>query len=413
MEYQPTTSGQTVPLVWDLQKKYNNPLIKSNASAFFVLYKHIADLNEKLGGIVAEEQPDEYNQIVQKIVETTQDYYTLTGSLPEQERRLFTNVAAGRGSLGPGEDLAALQELMGDFPSMEAPHLLSWQSIRPQNYVMPMDAISSQLADLGKEKQLQVGRQNNQPVLTTVTLDMPDHMQIEGGRQLSSYDKSIINGVTSLMESGNAVFSIPMLYHAMTGRQNPTVDEVLYDDISEKLELMRRMMLTIDLSEEYRAKFIEAQGGDSNSVANITLEGYLLPLNKITGEINGKKTELYQLIQHPPLYTYAKMRHQLASVHISLLSVPVNNNATTIPLKTYLIQRIEAAKAQAIRADNVMILYASIYGELGAMEAGKTKKMRIRTYAEKILDYFVEQQYIKEYHAYKEGRTISGINVIL
>jgi hypothetical protein len=48
-----------------------------------------------------------------------------------------------------------------------------------------------------------------------------------------------------------------------------------------------------------------------------------------------------------------------AGAHISLFSVPVNNNSTTIPLKTYPIQHIKA------------------------------------------------------YHAYKEGRAISGINVIL
>ena len=414
MDVNTTASGQIVPLVWELQKKYNDPAIHSNASAFFVLYKRIADLNETLGGIVAEEQQEEYNQTVQKIVEATQDYYTLTGVLSEQERRQFMNMASGRGAFEAESGLEELRELMEELPSRGAPHLLSWQSIRPQNYTMQMDAISSQLASLGGDTRLQVGRQNNQPVLTTVTLDLPGHMHIEGGQQLTSYDKSIMNGVTSLMESGNTVFSIPMLYHAMTGRQNPTVDEALHEEIYEKLELMRRMMLTIDLSEEYRAKFIESQGTDENDeVSQVSLEGYLLPLNKITGRINGKRTELYQLIQHPPLYTYAKMRKQLASVHISLLSVPVNNNSTTIPLKTYLIQRIEAAKAQTFHADNVMVLYDSIYNELGANDAGKTKKMRIRTYTEKILDYFVEQKYIKAYHAYKEGRAISGINVIL
>ena len=46
-------------------------------------------------------------------------------------------------------------------------------------------------------------------------------MKIDGNFQLTNYDRSIINGVISILESGSNSFTVPMLYHAMTGKENP------------------------------------------------------------------------------------------------------------------------------------------------------------------------------------------------
>lgn len=215
------------------------------------------------------------------------------------------------------------------------------------------------------------------------------------------------------MESGNTVFSIGMLYHTMTGRQNPSVDEALYEELSGKLEKMRRMLLSIDLSEENEARYFTTRDGERLEIKDLVIEGYLLPLNKVTGTVNGKRTELYQIIQAPPLYTYSKLKRQLASVELSLLSAPVNNNATTIPLKTYLLQRIEMMRNENNTIRSNCILYESLYQELGEEYAGKTRRKRIRTYSATILDYFVQCGYISGYWEYRSGRSVAGIRIEL
>lgn len=398
------------PTLSNLLKKYPRKFVQSSLHGYIKKVNEVSRLNQQLtegGSGVAEHR---YADSIQEIIVATQEYYGFMGTLPEDIRQFCLSVGAADNH----ETLDAAATLLGDqnLPLAPSP-LLSAQAIRPRSYIMQIDAITNQLATLTDQTQLRVGKHGSQPVRTTVTLNMPDHMRIEGGGKLSTYDKSVINGVTSLIESGNTIFSIPMLYHAMTGKQNPTVDDSLYEELTSKLEQMRRMMLTIDLTEESDAQYITSENGETMELRDLQIEGYLLPLNKVSGILNGKRTELYQIIQHPPLYSYSKIRRQLASVEISLLNAPVNNNSTTIPLKTYLLQRIEMMKNPKNKICQSNILYDSIYQELGAVDANKTRKMRIRSYTTTILNYLVIKNYIEGYSEYKKGRSIAGLNIIL
>lgn len=394
-----------------LVKKYGHEDLGARIITYADKLDRISSLNKLLQTIDPDASENEFAHTVQDIMQATQEYYNHVATIPEDLRRFLLMVADIKHvNDGTIDEISALT---GTDLRLDGSPLLTTQSIRPENYIMQIDAITNQLATLGEQTSVHVGRKGNQPLTTTVTLDMPDHMKIEGGHVLSVYDKSIINGVTSLMESGNTVFSIPMLYHAMTGKQNPTVDEQLYEELSSKLEKMRRMMLSIDITEESVLNRNDGTNGEQTTIEDMKVEGYLLPLNRVSGIVNGKRAELYQIIQHPPLYSYSKMKRQLASVRISLLDAPVNNNSTTIPLKTYLLQRIEMMKNKRNKITSETILYDSIYRELGAQDANKTKKMRIRSYTGAILGHFVERGYINGYSEFKRGRSVAGINISL
>jgi hypothetical protein len=123
---------------------------------------------------------------------------------------------------------------------------------------------------------------------------------------------------------------------------------------------------------------------------------------------------MYQIIELPPLYSYAKAKNQIAAVPINLLKAcTINNNATTIPLKSYLLFRIEGMKNKNNKLRSDKILYSSVYEELDDEDANKTRKMRIRTYTKVILEHFVKEGYIKAYSELRNGRTISGLKIIL
>lgn len=412
--YPPKESSELVSIFRNLIEAYDREEFNRLISEYANKLNQISKLNQALQSIDPGGQKEAYGETVQAIMASTQDYYTYIAALP-QDMRKFLLLAADVKGVNDGS-LDEINALIGPEVTLGGTPPLSALSIRPDNYIMQIDAITNRLATLGGQSQIQVGTlggPNGQPVTTTVTLDIPEHMKIEGGHVLTAYDKSIINGVNSLLESGNTVFSIPMLYHAMTGRQNPSLDDQLYNELSGKLEQMRRMMLIIDLAGEKEAHYITNPNSETLKIEEITLEGYLMPLNKVSGVINGKRAELYQILQHPPLYSYSKMKRQLASVHISLLSAPVNNNSTTIPLKTYLLQRIEIMKNNHGPAVPLSILFDSIYQELEVNDANKTKKMRIRNFTETILGHFKDQGYIKGYAYFKNGRNIAGINILL
>ena len=199
------------------------------------------------------------------------------------------------------------------------------QVTRPKSYVMPIDAISSRLSQLQTFNRINVSGRRKNTVYTAVTLDAPAHMQIDGNLKLTTYDKSIINGLASILESGNSNFTIPMLYHAMTGRENPSLDPALSDELSSRIDIMRRLMVTIDLTDEIREHLIKrAPEENAEGVESFIIEGSLLPVTKYTGIINGQKSELYQFTDTPPLLNYAKMKNQIATVPISLLKAPID-----------------------------------------------------------------------------------------
>lgn len=149
----------------------------------------------------------------------------------------------------------------------------------------------------------------------------------------------------------------------------------------------------------------------AGEVDSFTIEGYLLPLNKYIGVVNGKRSEMYQIIDTPPLHSYAKMKNQITTVSIDLLKAPLNNNATTIPLKTYLLSRIEGMKNQHNKLTRDKILFESIYRELGDLDSDKKRKKRIRDYTEIVLTHFISMKYITRYEMVKEGRTITGVRI--
>ncbi len=285
--------------------------------------------------------------------------------------------------------------------------LISIQSVRPTNYVMQVDNVFRNLPQLEGETEVYVGRKGRKEINTLVSLALPQQFELEGIGQMDAYDKAVLNGVNSLLENGTANFTIPMLYHAMTGKENPTVDEGLLKELQRRIERMRRTLITIDLSQEIKAKYLDME------ITHPKVEGYLLPMNLISARINGRPVRVYHLLDVPPMLAYAKLKRQLATVPLSLLNAPLNNNATTIPLKNYLIARCESMRNSNNRIKSNKILFSAIYEELGEQEAGKVRKKRIRDYTQVILDHMIDQKYIKGYTLTKSGRTIDGVEVKL
>ena len=352
---------------------------------------------------------DEGVEALLELSTVTREYYAFITRLPEDVRRFLIPM----GSVTPEEidAMLAAEPEVGEEISRLASVAPAIQAIRPKNYVMPIDPITNKLTQLREFNQVTVARRTNLTIQTAVTIDSPEHMKIDGNFQLSNYDKSIINGVVTILESGNSSFTVPMLYHAMTGKENPTVDDGLMEEIKAKLDTMRRLSINIDLTEEIRAHMIDQHIAGASDVDSFTIDGYLLPLNKYVGVVNGKRSEMYQIIDTPPLHSYAKMKNQISTVSIDLLKAPLNNNATTIPLKTYLLGRIEAMKNQNNKMMRDKILFESIYRELGDIDSDKKRKKRIRDYTEIVLKHFVSMNYITKYEIIKEGRTINGIRI--
>ncbi|WP_147539460.1 hypothetical protein [Anaerotruncus rubiinfantis] len=400
-------SGALSELLPQLMEKYSRDTVRAQMNECSRLLSAVQECNARMldssadGGMV--------DSAVQDVVSSTKEYYEFLSHLPEDMRRFL--ILMGNVTSDEIEDLLALEPDVGDEISRLASVAPAIQAVRPKNYVMPIDPITSKLAQLREFNEITVSHRRSPTIQTAVTIAAPEHMKIDGNFQLTNYDKSIINGVVSILESGNSSFTVPMLYHAMTGKENPTVDDGLMEEIKAKLDTMRRLSINIDLTEEIKAHMIKQKLEGPEGVESFTIDGYLLPLNKYTGVVNGKRSEMYQIIDTPPLHSYAKLKNQITTVPIDLLKAPLNNNATTIPLKTYLLGRIEAMKNEHNKIIRDVILFESVYRELGDIDSDKKRKKRIRDYTEIVLTHFVSMHYITKYEIIKDGRMIKGVKI--
>ena len=392
----------------ELVEKYSPRVMGDYMNCTSELLARVEEYNQRLLDFRAEGGEDE-TAILQGVLDATTAYYGYLTKLPEDVRRFLILMSSV--TREEVDKMLALEPEVKEEITLLASVAPAIQAIRPKNYIMPIDPITNKLAQLREFNEITVSRRKNMTIQTAVTIDCPAHMKIDGNFQLTNYDKSIINGIVSILESGNSSFTVPMLYHAMTGKENPTVDDGLVDEIKAKLDTMRKLSINIDLTEEIKAHMIEKNIVGQDGVETFTIDGYLLPLNKYTGVVNGKRSEMYQIIDTPPLHAYAKMKNQITSVSIDLLKAPLNNNATTIPLKTYLLGRIEAMKNENNKMMRDKILFESIYRELGDTDSDKKRKKRIRDYTEIVLTHFVSMGYIMSYEIIKEGRTINGVRI--
>lgn len=400
-------TGALSELLPQLIEKYGRAAVAEQMNTCSERLARVQACNERMTDPTA--AADDQTEALQEVVAATSDYYAFLAGLAEDMRQFL--ILMGGVTAEEIDGLLSLEPEVGEEISLLASVAPAIQAIRPKNYVMPIDPITNKLAQLKEFNEITVARRRNLTIQTAVTIDAPEHMKIDGNFQLTNYDKSIINGVVSILESGNSSFTVPMLYHAMTGKENPTVDDGLMEEIKAKLDTMRRLSINIDLTEEIKAHMIDRRMEGAGEVDSFTIEGYLLPLNKYIGVVNGKRSEMYQIIDTPPLHSYAKMKNQITTVSIDLLKAPLNNNATTIPLKTYLLSRIEGMKNQHNKLTRDKILFESIYRELGDLDSDKKRKKRIRDYTEIVLNHFISMNYITRYEMVKEGRTITGVRI--
>lgn len=291
-----------------------------------------------------------------------------------------------------------------------------------EKYSMQTDSIFRNLPKLlpEEENEVYVGKSAGKNVSTIVTMDFPKTIALDNGGSLTSFDKAILNGVSSLLIAGTIYFTIPMLYRAMIGSENPSMREEAVQTIRDRLEFMRHATITLDCTEEAAAHFIK----DGQNLQSLTVSQYLLPMNRMNAVLNGREVEAYFLIDTPPLFQYASSKRQISLVDMDLLNIhfeadsplagaSLNNTPAIIVLKNYLLTRIEGMKNPNNRLQSRKILFSSIYEELGEPSPIKQRRQRLRNYTEIYLEYLTQQNYISGYSFTRTGRVVDGVEIVL
>ena len=279
-----------------------------------------------------------------------------------------------------------------------------------EKYSMQTDSIFRNLPKLlpEEENEVYVGKSAGKNVSTIVTMDFPKTIALDNGGSLTSFDKAILNGVSSLLIAGTIYFTIPMLYRAMIGSENPSMREEAVQTIRDRLEFMRHATITLDCTEEAAAHFIK----EGQNLQSLTLSQYLLPMNRMNAVLNGREVEAYFLIDTPPLFQYASSKRQISLVDMDLLNVHFEADS---PLAGASLNNTPAiiVKNPNNRLQSRKILFSSIYEELGEPSPIKQRRQRLRNYTEIYLEYLTQQNYISGYSFTRTGRVVDGVEIVL
>lgn len=258
-----------------------------------------------------------------------------------------------------------------------------------------------------------------------------ENVQITGRRPFTEYDRNVYNAVVSLYVQGDPqhVMSPAMIYRAMTGlpeASSPSPQQI--GAVSKSIDKMRFTRVLIDCAEELKQRKAHINGVP---IVNGKIDTYLLNADGAQISAGGHTIEAYRINRPPILYEYSRAVNQVLTVPADLLAIKeadekgvynsfIPNTESRIPVKGYLLRRIEGMKGKNALNSNVISLisydkdgkhHQGIYEIYGKPNPSTKDATSIRSFISDVLDFWVSVKYIKGYSFVKEGKKLVGVKI--
>lgn len=295
------------------------------------------------------------------------------------------------------------------------------QTLRPQEVYLPqrvkrsvvtIDEVTNILHDIPITEQLEeaISSQKKTP-LNRVSLS--DDVLDSGilAKSITEVHIAALGAVLSQLDAGNTVFTAAMLYRAMTAKDAGVfVHRERQEMVDRIMDQLMYTPLKIDM------KLYDKFGVDVDA----SLDGPILPAERIKVNISGQTCTAYQITKVPLIYRFARATKGLTLTPIEMLAVDMNYTNRNIVVLTLLHRRIAP---YIYPTDGVYqkpapldISYADIYDaaeEVAEKESTNQAvfRRRIRATIAGILDTWVERRYIESWEDIREGRAYIGCRI--
>lgn len=250
---------------------------------------------------------------------------------------------------------------------------------------------------------MNVGKKNEIRTYNSLAYE-GENVSITGRYEFTAYDRAIHNAVCSLYAAGNDIVTPAMVYRAVTGiTETEYVSPQSIEAVLNSLDKSRFMRLKVDFTEEAKARGFD--------VDKTMIDSYLLPAEAVVVKTGGHEMAAYKILKTPALYQYSQRTKQIISIPLELLDTKVatRNTEEIIPIKEYLVRRIEIMKNDDSMGNK--ILYETIFDEVGLKDIIKQKSLVLRNSIKAILELWKDKGYIHNFEEYKMGRSIKGIAI--
>lgn len=295
------------------------------------------------------------------------------------------------------------------------------QSIVPQKHLIPNNKLANHVNDIIGigQTELVVSKQGKNEITTKCIINYDsDNVKITGRRPFTEYDRNVADAVTSLYEYGDKshIITPAMVFRAMVHaaeQETPSTQQL--EAVVDSLDKMRFLRVQIDCSEELRQRGLSLNG---KVITGGKVDTYLLTLKKVEVRAGGHTTTAYKIIDAPVLYDYARMTGQVITVPAKLLDIrdssggKISNTETRIAVKGYLMRRISVMKGKTANRQSKIILYNTMFEELGLTDLTRDDQKRIRKYCLEVLEYWKSSGFVNGYSELTQGKKKTGIEIV-
>lgn len=314
--------------------------------------------------------------------------------------------------------------------------IIQLSSIIPEKHMIPNNKFANNLVNMYADEKYELvvsPEKSKKEIITSCILTyVGDNVKLIGQKTFTEYDRNVYNAITSLYVYGHSSHKMTtaMIYRAMTGQKNTeNPSRTQLKKIEDSIEKMRHINVTLDCTEEFRARNVTLDG---EKIEEGILDTYLLLIEKIRVTAGGQKKFAYRVMQAPFLLEYSSSVKQVLTIPSSLLDIKeldkggkptsrsISNTDTRIVIKGYLLRRIEGMKGKNQLHSNIISLLdykkngkerPGLYSIAGATNASKVEAQRIRKATENMLAYWKAVGYINDYKPIVKNKQINGYQI--
>lgn len=276
---------------------------------------------------------------------------------------------------------------------------------QPENFIQPLTKVMDELTeneDLSKETKIEINPKGKKNPIVKAKLNFTAIEDVLP-KNITTYEREIINGIFTIIDSGQNIMTDRQIYEVITGRT--IKDYKALKPVKEAITKLRATLLTIDWTEHANFDKKTKEFIKKNNIKTIATNEAIIPAREIIIESGGKKTSGYQLYTTPALLTYAKAVGQISTTPREILQIPdISNTQENLILRDYLQREIEHLNKNKKWQKKIKIQRLIDKGYIKDIH-NKARKIKD---IEKILNYWKKTGYIKDYQIEKEGRSINA-----
>ena len=341
-----------------------------------------------------------------------------TGVLTEQEKKNLKEIYKRITAFEKTHTLKNLTRFFIDFIDSEmlepAEIIERVKAIQADFLLQPVDKPNNRLWDMARDSAkhggqltLDISTQTDKdkkagkdPIIYLALTfdDIPANVRIT--KELNAYDKRVYIAVGALWDAGNKIVTVSQIYHMMGNTKRPNSNDV--KKINDSLTKMGFARLYINSEDE--SKIHKGYTGFKGDAP-------LLAFNRGAAFVNGQLVEAaIVLLDEPIMIKFPRERKQVEQIPLQLLMTPISQSNRNLEIEDYLLTRICRMKSPTGGTQR-KILYESVfaYCRINTL-SGKTKekaKARTRETIDKLMAYYKETGFIKEYTVEAAGITVT------